>query len=115
MSEEELTNKEELEEILLEFKYKVDVLYRTRDGIENLINRYEKIVSEIPAKELNALITFGFVPNAVFTLKIQDEIKEFTFKGYTEGNRMIFKNKDGENVYADIISVYKSLDKFTKG
>ena len=44
MSEEELTNKEELEEILLEIKYKVDVLYRTRDGIEELINRYEKIV-----------------------------------------------------------------------
>ncbi len=108
MAKENLTNKEELEEILSEFKYKVDILYRVRDRIEDLINQYEKIVLEMPAQELNALISFGFVPNAVFMF----DDKEITFCGYTEGSRMKFKYKDGKIAYTDIVAVYKNLERF---
>lgn len=79
--------------------------------IEDVIERYYSILGTTPCKELNELISFGFVPNAKFIL---DDKGTFTFIGYTEGLGMQFRNKEGSVISCPLSATYKNMARFKK-
>lgn len=79
--------------------------------IEDVIERFYSILGTTPCKELNELISFGFIPNAKFVL---DDKKTFTFLGYTEGLGMQFKNKEGDVISSPLSATFKNMARFKK-
>ena len=96
--------KEEIGEALSDFQNGVS-------QIEDVIERYYSILGTTPCKELNELISFGFVPNAKFVL---DDKDVFTFAGYTESLGMQFKNKEGNVISCPLSATYKNMARFKK-
>lgn len=96
--------KEKIEEALSDFHNGVS-------QIEDVIERYYSILGTTPCKELNELISFGFVPNAKFVL---DDKDVFTFVGYTESLGMQFKNKEGSVISCPLSATYKNMARFKK-
>ena len=96
--------KEKIEEALSDFQNGVS-------QIEDVIERYYSILGTTPCKELNELISFGFVPNAKFAL---DGKTILTFLGYTESFGMQFKNKDGDIISSSLSATFKHMPRFKK-
>lgn len=96
--------KEKIEEALSDFQNGVS-------QIEEIVDRYGRILGTTQCKELNELISFGFVPNAKFVF---DDKELFTFLGYTESLGMQFKNKDGDIISSSLSATFKNMARFKK-
>lgn len=96
--------KEKLEEALSDFQNGVS-------QIENIVERYYSMLGTEPCKELNDLISFGFVPNAKFVF---DDKETFTFIGYTEGLGMQFRNKEGSIISCPLSATFKNKARFKR-
>ena len=105
MSELEVNDlKEKIEEALSDFRNGIS-------QIEDIFDRYSRILGTTPCKELNELISFGFVPNANFVL---DDKITLTFLGYTECLGMQFKNKAGDIISSPLCATFKNMARFKK-
>lgn len=96
--------KEKIEEALNDFQNGVS-------QIEDIVERYYGLLGATPCKELNELISFGFVPNAKFVL---DDKTTLTFLEYTEGLGMQFKNKEGDIISSPLSATFKHMARFKK-
>lgn len=107
------------------FKDLLRAVERSEDGVtQNVANmidimqKYLKKIEELtqpfytmPAEQMNALITWGFVPGAKVRYDVDDI--DLVFEGYTEMMRLKFRKPDGTETIASIESMAKNLKHFT--
>ena len=110
MTKEEFDNlKETLAEAIDDMESRT---WRIQDALDNFRERLEEArgaLDQLPAEDLNELITFGFIPGA----KVKCNGFEFQFMGYTETGRMDFRDINGNSKFTDIAVCRKMLDRFT--